>query len=50
LPRGENNACNDNRQFRPNKEINMKKIVIAVLTLVGLAALIAFVAKHLSDD
>jgi len=29
--------------------MNMKKIVIAVLTLVGLAALVSFIAKHLND-
>jgi hypothetical protein len=31
------------------KPMNMKKLVIALLTLVGLAALVSFIAKHLND-
>lgn len=31
------------------KEINMKKLVIAALTLVGLTAVITFVAKNLDS-
>ena len=31
------------------KEINMKKIVVAVLTLVGLAAVVTFVARSIDS-
>ena len=36
-------------QLHQLKEINMKKIVVAALTLVGLAAVVTFVAKQIND-
>jgi hypothetical protein len=47
--RGEIKHYNDNQFVLYQGDYNMKKIVVAALTLVGLAAVVTFVAKNLDN-